>query len=263
MHRIKKAIDTLKSYLGKDTHGVGLLTKVGEIANSLRRQVAVAEEKSSDAISLRVAAEDALRCQRDDNRQLKLQLEQQESINKQNEWSINESIRQLAELRKTHEIEGSPVQDKSRLRMFLRSSLRSLLKYYGTCPPIKGVVKHKSSSHSVEHYGIYELGVLIDSTRGDELRRLGRFVSVMALYGYPCIIESTVQFNSTSPTESDTDEAMTDLLMSWIGPNVDWDVKGNLWGSQVIIAKNRYFDPLHEETTEAPWAVDKRKKSSG
>jgi hypothetical protein len=44
MHRIKKAINDLENYLGRDTQGLKLLAKVAELANELRKEASTATE---------------------------------------------------------------------------------------------------------------------------------------------------------------------------------------------------------------------------
>jgi hypothetical protein len=189
MHKVKKAIQTLQKYLGRDKEALRLLEAVANIANELRVQLAAAVEEACKAEAMlasvgadKITAEQAAA-------KLRRELEQARAKRASGERLIRSLQDQVASLEQQLEpedlelelAETTPEGLLPDIGDFL-SLFKQLRRDYAKSPRGRG---EKPTGH-----GSFLLEDLIEDLGTESMLKLGRFVAVVALSNFPCTVSA-------------------------------------------------------------------------
>lgn len=210
MHKIKKSIQALVNYLGKDTQGLGLLSAVSNHANSLRKEAAVAEDKLTGTLMSNVVLRQVRGDLERENKRLESQLEQSKVMQAQRDRDVQSLERALAEAQaevamlspgELGEPTFEPYRDEDGLLdpAAITGAFNALRKSMKVCPKSAGRYSNPDpksdgavypATPSVVPPEIYELATLVKSYSATDMMTLGRFVAIRAAMALPCMIQS-------------------------------------------------------------------------
>lgn len=245
MHKIKKSIQKLQHYLGRDTQGLGLLGAISEDANGLRKEAAAEKDKVTEAVKLQELVHAAQRVAQQELKELKQQLEQEKATSRQlasdaRMWKAAADVAQGELDARTPEdiVLSTPPGEKVLIplvdpRCFL-AAFNTLRREMRVCVKPDKCVRFTSAmasnGKSKDAY-VYNMERLISDYSGASMMRLGRFVAVLGMMGTPCLVrlgeelfaeaDYTRDDEGLSARDSDEDDTVMAKFIYWFRSNID------------------------------------------
>jgi hypothetical protein len=254
MHRIKKAISELRDYLGRDTEGLRRLSEVETIANDVRKQVVLGKERADYAVEKSKSANKALRDAQDVSQQLETELHREQHIRLQRERDVETWKQEANKLQKELNVflgpdEPSPSETDPIIPLTirsLRSNCRQIRRHSRLCPkPIRIIFpKHTTDPNTDVGYHAYDLKDIIKNLSVSDFTALGRFVAVLAIVGFPCVIvETSEKFRSkkgwgeVEDIKEDIREKVLKHFLPWFRSNLDLEPAASMGKQRVKVGE--------------------------
>lgn len=233
MHRVKKAIQKLNHYLGKDKQGVGLLDSVSTIANEMRNELATEQTRVDDAVRSKAAAEGSFRRESQMVEKLLKRLSQMDAELRQREGDIRNLQIETDKLQATigdmtpEDIycpeNAVDIESTEYARQFLAifNVLRRRMRRCPTGIRYANVVQSEAELKMgvKEHFGfqVYNMTQIVNDFSGDSLQLLGRFVACRALFNMPVAVQVANAYDHVGNMPEGTQEK----LIQWFLNNID------------------------------------------
>jgi len=242
MHKVKKAAQLLRDYLGKDAHGIKLLDAVATIANDLRKQLAASKEAEVNA----AAAADSNRIElvhaRNDIQQHKQLVISERAKQRQSANEVAVLRERVKELEREREESIVDMEQPERSASKRKPGLGHALHDSTVFPARLANLKEFTESFNIlrkamriaprpnigtqstgirDDCYVYNLPDLIQSYSPDEMMKIGRFVTSLAMMGVPAIIASSPCLVNWEVGGNVLPENAQAKFVSWYRNNID------------------------------------------
>jgi len=240
MHKIKRAIDRLRQYLGRDHNGIAILDEIAGIGNALRKQVATEIQSAADsaarAADMRsdlAKAEKTIRSQREE-------VAHEQSLRRARDTDVDRLESQVANL--TAELEKllperipvpecagrvsglgadrNTIPETVRDMRLIADVLNVVRRKMRRCPKPSFIASERPDHvKRAEKIYIYELTDIADSLAAEKLLLLGQFVACQCLVGMPCAITAEVNFIDMPAGGPKLNDKVKERFLRWFVKN--------------------------------------------
>ena len=213
MHKVKRAIQQLRQYLGRDQRGLALLDDIAGIANSLRQQVATASEQEASANRVAETAKANATQAQEKTKKIRSNLERERAQRKSREVEVTALTARIRELeaeladltppdvplpeedpKEVSTRQLSPLVKDARHWVGMVNSLRHTMRR------APGPLKILPITRLSRMY-VYELTDIIDDFSGAECLKLGKFIAAMTMIGLDATIMAEENFSNLARRE--------------------------------------------------------------
>lgn len=264
--KLKKSIEDLRTYLGRDEVGVNLLENVKRHASSIRKDLSSTREKS---IKIESTLEKVTKENRNQSLEInrlkeelakeRSKLRQQEQNSKRLEARVSEQKAKLDQIFNDEEILGAEDNDKLYNVKKIMSVLAGVRRKVPLLAEADRVIKLESATDSIfferDKYMVYDISKIIKDLSHDQLHLLGSIVAVLTLFNFPCVFESkryATLGGSSDKNHLPFSETQLEKFIQWFRKNVSSDMTafgividpgGDGYLSRQGVIRGDYVDP--------------------
>lgn len=206
MNKIKEAIADLRAYLGRDAEGLRRLDAITNVANDMRKEIATTKEavrKSSEAIALALTAESEAKSSAVEAKTVTENAERQrKSVERELSETKKEIERLQSELARIQLKDLPDLPDSLSSKQSDSPFLRDVRKFTAMFNHVRREMRVAPTPVQREKAigtggAVYELTDIATSYDADEMIRLGRFVTSLALMNMPVRIVAQENFRTS------------------------------------------------------------------